>query len=134
MEKVLKQAQVLGELILDSDEYKAMREAELAVTKDENCTAMIMKLAELRQKVEDILSSNEMDHSALAEAGKELEDMDAQVSELPLVKKMQEARGQFTYMMDNVNQIIRFVITGETGEEHEGGCTGSCSSCSGCHH
>ena len=26
------------------------------------------------------------------------------------------------------------VITGETGEEHEGGCTGSCSTCSGCGH
>lgn len=134
MEKVLKQAQVLGEYILESEAYTNMKQAELAVTKDETCTKMIMELAEMRQKVEDILTSNEMDHEKLAEAGKELEDMDAKVNELPLIKAMQEARGQFSYMMDNVNQIIRFVITGETGEAHEGGCSGSCASCSGCNH
>lgn len=131
MDKVLKQAELLGQTILDSDVYAAMNKAELAVTKDEESVNLIAQLSEKRKKVEDILSSNEMDHQALAEAGEEMEALEHQVNDLPLVKELQQRRAEFTQMMNNVNQIIRFVLTGEMGE---GSCSGSCSSCSGCGH
>ena len=41
-------------------------------------------------------------------------------------------------IVDQVNQVLRFIVTGETAEgdtEEEGGCGGSCASCGGgCHH
>jgi hypothetical protein len=46
---------------------------------------------------------------------------------------MREAQVKFQEMMDNVNRILRLVITGEV-EDAAGGCTGNCSSCSGCGH
>ena len=52
------------------------------------------------------------------------------VNQQPMVRAMQDARSQFTQMMENVNQILRFIITGET--EESGGCSGSCESCGGC--
>ena len=131
MDKVLKQAELLGQTILDSDVYAAMNKAELAVTKDEESVNLIAQLSEKRKKVEDILSSNEMDHQALAEAGEEMEALERQVNDLPLVKELQERRAEFSQMMNNVNQIIRFVLTGEMGDS---GCSGSCSTCSGCGH
>lgn len=132
MDQVLKQAEVLGELILESEAYKTMRQAESAVMRDEAATRLIAELSEKRRQVEDILASSDMDHQALAGAGQALEEMERQVNELPLVKAMQEARSAFTQMMQNVNQIIRFVVTGEM--EESGGCGGSCESCGGCHH
>lgn len=40
-------------------------------------------------------------------------------------------------MMDNVNRILRLVVTGETEDDKGGqptsGCTGNCASCGGCH-
>ena len=87
MDKVLKQAELLGQTILDSDVYAAMNKAELAVTKDEESVNLIAQLSEKRKKVEDILSSNEMDHQALAEAGEEMEALERQVNDLPLVKE-----------------------------------------------
>ena len=71
-----------------------------------------------------------MDHTALAEASKAMEDAEKKVNEQPKVRAMQEARGEFTQMMNNVNQILRFIITGET--EDNSGCSGSCESCGGC--
>ena len=46
---------------------------------------------------------------------------------------MRESNEAFTAMMQKVNAIIKFVVTGEKEEEHDG-CTGSCSTCSGCGH
>ena len=42
---------------------------------------------------------------------------------------MQAARADFNQMMENINQILRLIITGET---EAGGCSGSCESCGGC--
>ena len=33
--------------------------------------------------------------------------------------------------MNQVNQILEFIITGDVGQQ--GGCSGNCASCGGCH-
>ena len=132
MISVLDQAQKLAETILESEEYQAVHAAEQAVMKDKDAAEKIAAYMEKRQKVESILANNNLDHSALALAGGELESAEQAMNALELVQAMQKARADFTQMMQNVNQIIRFVVTGETGEE-ESGCTGSCQGCSGCH-
>ena len=58
-----------------------------------------------------------------------MEEAEAALNEQPLVKELQTARADFSQMMENVNRILRLVITGET--EEESGCGGSCSGCSG---
>ena len=115
-----------------------MHTAELQVNKDEEAVKAVSDFVEKRQAVESILASNNMDHTALAEAGKAMEEAEKKLNEVALIKEMQESRQEFTQMMENVNRILRLVITGETEEECDcggdcGGCTGSCSSCGGCH-
>ena len=53
------------------------------------------------------------------------------MEECTMVKDMREAQAKFQEMMDNVNRILRLVITGEV-EDATGGCTGNCASCGGC--
>ena len=132
MISVLDQAQKLAQTILESEEYQAVHAAEQAVMKDKDAAEKIAAYMEKRQKVEAILADNNLDHSALALAGGELESAEQAMNGLELVQAMQKARAEFSQMMQNVNQIIRFVVTGETGEE-ESGCTGSCQGCGGCH-
>lgn len=135
MEKVLNQAEMLAESILESEEYIKMRLSEQAVMKDEQAAKLVASYSEKRSEVENILASSDMDHQKLATAGEELESVEKQIDEYQLLKDMRDARAAFTDMMNKVNQIIRFVVTGETGEEEQGGCTGSCESCGGaCHH
>ena len=131
MEKVLNQAEMLAEAILESEEYITMRLAEQAAMRDEKATQLIAAYSEKRQAVESLLADANMDHGALAKAGQELQDVEHAIDECEVLTKMRECNDAFNAMMKKVNAIIRYVVTGE--EEQEEGCTGSCSSCSGCH-
>ena len=133
MEKVLNQAELLAEAILESEEYIKMRLAEQAAMNDEGASKLITEYSERRSAVESLLASNDVDHDKLAAAGAELEATQKQIDEYPLLCTMREANEAFTHMMQQVNRIIKLVVTGE--DEQESGCTGSCDSCGGsCHH
>ena len=125
MEKVLNQAELLAEAILESEEYSAMRLAEQAAMKDEKATQLIAAYSEKRQNVERLLADANMDHGALAKAGEELEN--------EIISRMRKTNEDFSEMMKKVNSIIKYVVTGENDEE-EHGCSGSCESCGGCGH
>ncbi|MDO4836811.1 MAG: YlbF family regulator [Clostridia bacterium] len=131
MQQVLEQAQKLGEAILNSDVYQRMHKAEMQVTVDPEASKAIAEVIEKRQQVEKILTEANVDKNTLAEAGEAMEAAEKHMNEVPLVKELQESRAEFSQMMENVNRLLRLIITGETGEE-TGGCTGSCSSCGGC--
>ena len=63
-----------------------------------------------------------------------VEKLIARGFKVAICEQLQDARRAFTAMMDNVNRILRLVITGETGDEDTGsGCSGNCSGCAGCH-
>ena len=94
---------------------------------------MKAKLIEKRQRVETILSSAEMDPNKLAEASREMEEAENRMNSNPMISTLKEYRKDFQTMMDNVNRILRLIITGETEDENGGsGCSGNCSGCSGC--
>lgn len=122
MEKVLNQAEMLAEAILESEEYIAMSLAEQAALKDEKANQLIAAYAEKRQKVEQLLSDSNMDHGELAKAGEELENVEHAIDENAVLGKMRQTNEAFTEMMKKVNSIIRYVVTGEKEEEEEG-CT-----------
>lgn len=131
MEKVLEQAELLAEAILESQEYIRMRLAEQAATKDEGATRLVADYTQQRGRVQELLASNELDHGELARAGEALEKTEAALEQYALLKDMRDARADFSDMMTKVNAIIKYVVTGEEPEE-AGGCGGSCDSCSGC--
>ena len=138
MQNVMHKAQELAEAILESNVYQRMHAAEMQVNKDEAAVKAVSDFVEKRQTVENLLASNNLDHEELAKAGKAMEEAEKTLNAVPMVHEMQEARQEFTQMMENVNRILRLVITGETEEECDcggdcGGCSGSCSTCGGCH-
>lgn len=131
MRKVMMKAQALAESIAQSDIYKKMHDLEEQVTKDETATALIAAYMEKRQNVELLLRSPEFDAEKVSAAGQELQDAEQAMDNCSTVKEMREAQQSFQEMMDNVNRILRLVITGEV-EDAAGGCTGNCASCGGC--
>lgn len=131
MRKVMMKAQALAESIAQSDIYKKMHDLEEQVTKDETATALIAAYMEKRQNVELLLRSPEFDAEKVSAAGQELQDAEQAMDNCTTVKEMREAQQSFQEMMDNVNRILRLVITGEV-EDAAGGCTGNCASCGGC--
>ena len=136
MREVMQKAQELAEAIVESSVYQRMHAAELQVNKDEAAVKAVAEFVEKRQAVENVLAQSDMDHEQLARVGEEMEEAEKRLNEVPLVKEMQEARRDFTQMMENVNRILRLVVTGETDDGCSGdcsGCSGGCEGCGGCH-
>ena len=129
----MQKAQELAESILNSEICRKMKMLENQVQTDEHAASAMGKMIEKRHRVEEILSSADMNPDELAEASREMEAAEKEMNEDPLVCELREARSDFNVMMDNVNKILRLVITGKVEEEHDGGCTGDCSKCGGCH-
>lgn len=127
-------AQELAEAILNSDTYQNMKEQEGAVRRDPDAAEALGDMIEKRQRVESILSSADMDANELAEASREMEEAEKRMNANEMIQTLKQYRNDFQTMMDNVNKILRLVITGEVEEENGGstGCSGNCSCCSGC--
>ena len=134
MREVMMKAQELAEAILDSEIYQRMKQQENEVKRDPEAASALGDMIEKRGRVETILSSVNMDPNELAEASREMEEAEQRMNENPAVSTLKEYRKDFQMMMDNVNRILRLVITGETEDENGGsaGCSGNCSGCSGC--
>ena len=133
MREVMMKAQELAEAILDSEIYRKMKEQENAVRRDPEAAKALGDMIEKRQRVENILSAADMDPNELAAASREMEEAEERMNANGMIGTLKEYRKDFQTMMDNVNRILRLVITGETEDENGGsGCSGNCSGCNGC--
>ena len=134
MREVMNKAQELAEAILNSECYREMKKTEAEMRRDPDAAAVLGEMIEKRNRVETILSSNDMKPDELAEASREMEEAEKRMNENEMIRTLKDYRKDFQTMMDNVNRILRLVITGETEDENGGnsGCSGNCSGCSGC--
>ena len=133
MREVMNKAQELAEAILDSEVYQKMKDQENAVRKDPEAAKAMGDMIEKRQRVETVLSSANMDPNELAQASKEMEEAEQRMNSNAMIQELKDRRKDFQTMMDNVNKILRLVITGQVEDESgAAGCSGNCSSCSGC--
>ncbi len=133
MRNVMMKAQELAESILDSEIYQKMKQQENAVRRDPEAAKALGEMIEKRNRVETILSAADMDPNKLAEASREMEEAEKRMNENTMIQSLKDYRKDFQTMMDNVNKILRLVITGETEDDTKfSGCGGNCSGCSGC--
>ena len=135
MRNVMNRAQELAEAILNSECYNEMKKTEAEMRRDPDAAAALGEMIEKRSRVENILADSNMDPNELAEASREMEEAEKRMNENPKIIELKEKRKDFQTMMDNVNKILRLVITGEVEDENRGtlACGGDCSACGGCH-
>ena len=134
MREVMLKAQELAEAILHSETYQKMKQQEAAARRDPEAAKTLSDMIEKRNRVETVLSAADMDPNELAEASKEMEEAEQRMNDNEMIRMLKDYRKDFQTMMDNVNRILRLVITGETEDENckNTGCSGNCNGCSGC--
>ncbi len=134
MRNVMQKAQELADAVVASDVYNRMKDLEEEVANDEAAAAALNKMAVKRKIVEDVLTQKNMDREELKRVSRDMQLAEQEMNENEKIQALKAARKDFSTMMDNVNRILRLVITGEVQEEDTGlgGCSGSCDSCSGC--
>ena len=131
MSKVIDCARALGVAIVASEEYRQMQITENAAMSDPAVTEAMGRYLELKSAVEACMREEEPDAERIAQLGMEMDEAQRQMNAMPAVDAMTEARQRFSEMMNQVNHVMQFIITGEV--ETGGGCSGNCGSCGGCH-
>ena len=131
MSKVQDCARALGEAIVASEEYQNMQLCEKAAESDPAAAEAMGRYMELHAAVNQEMGNEEPDAEKIARLGREMDEIQQTLNALPSVEAMTAARQSFSGLMDQVNKILEFIITGDVQEG--GGCSGNCGACGGCH-
>ena len=133
MNQVFLKTRELGDAIMQSEEYKAMKVAEdRAMANSEAATAMSQYM-EARQNIEALLEKDNPDPEALKKLSAEMDQTQERLSLIDDVQALTEARENFSNLIEQVNQVLKFIITGQMTEPKSGcggGCSGGCGGCS----
>ncbi len=129
--ELFEKARALGEAMAQTDEYKAVQAAQTALEADEEAQAFIAQYNGLQATMQELMQSEEPDRDAMAGVAASMRAMQTKITAMPSMQALNEAQNAFSELLNSVNQVLRFMITGEAGPE--GGCTGDCAHCSSCH-
>ena len=131
MSTVTECAKALGEAIVASEEYKNMQITEKAAMSDPAVAEAMGGYLELKNRIDSVMSQADADPEEISRYGREMDELQQQLNAMPAVDAMTTSRQKFSELMNQVNRVLEFIITGEVAQE--GGCTGNCGSCGGCH-
>lgn len=131
MSKVTDCARALGEAIVESEEFKTMQITEKEAMSDPAVAQAMSAYLEKKEQITALMSSENPDPDLIAQYGSEMDDLQQTLNAMPVVDAMTTSRQRFSELMNQVNKVLEFIITGETAQD--GGCSGNCSGCSGCH-
>ena len=130
MDKVFEKTRELAMAIMESEAYRTMYEAEQAAMRNPMAASLMSDYLEAKGAVETVLQENDPDPAQLKALSEKMESCQEKLNMLDEVIALSQAREEFSGLISQVNQLLRFIITGQMDE---GECSGSCSSCSGCH-
>ncbi|MBQ8953194.1 MAG: YlbF family regulator [Clostridia bacterium] len=133
MNAVFEKTRELGDALMASEEYQAMKAAEDAAMANEEAASLMSEYLEHKTRLEEILHSGNPDPDAVSQLGAAMEDVQGRFQAVPDIIAMNRAREEFDNLINQVNQVLHFIITGEMEQSEGSGCTGSCATCPGCH-
>ena len=127
MAEIFEKARELGEAIIDSEEYKELKKAELEQENDEEAMALLKEYSELRTSLAQEIQKGDVSEEEMASIRERLEEAYEKVTTNDHITAYINAQRTFQAIIDQMNNILSFHITGKM----PGGCSGNCSSCGG---
>lgn len=123
---LLEKAHELGEMIKESPEMKALKAAEAAQEADSEAQELL-KAFNLKRM--NLVRDMQAEKITREEATKMNSDAFSEMVESSAtIKAYVEAKRDFDAVVQQINGIINFYITGQ-----DPNCTHDCSTCGGCH-
>ncbi len=129
MADIYEKAKELGEAIIESEEYKTLKTAEREQEEDAEALRLLQEYSAVRTKLADEINKGEIGEERMKEIRAELEAAYEKMMENGHISAYIAAQRTFQEVIDRMNGIISFHITGKM----PGSCSGSCASCGGCH-
>lgn len=123
---IVEKAHELGQMIKDSDEMKALHEAEETQAHDEQAQQLVAEFNLKRMNLaRDMQEKKLSQEDAIKQNNEAFNEM---VAKSETIKNYVEAKKAFDKLVNGVNSTINIYIMGE-----QGGCTHDCHTCGGCH-
>ncbi len=76
------------------------------------------------------MHSDDPDPVAMKRLSDELDALQDRLQMIDEIAELTEARNNFNSLINQINQVLQFIVTGRMEETS---CTGSCETCGGCH-
>lgn len=128
---IIEKAQELGTLIAESPEKAAADTAVDRMNNDEEAVMLLATYNENRKAATEKLRGKEPTKEELEEYRDYVQAEFDKIAQNKIIADYIEANKAFELLVQQVNAVLSYFIT---GQEAEGGsCSGSCSTCSGCH-
>ncbi|MFW6022943.1 MAG: YlbF family regulator [Halanaerobiaceae bacterium] len=110
---IMEKAKVLGEAIVDSQEYKDLKDAETKMYQDEQAKSLLDDFSAKQKRLQMAQANGQ----AISEKQqKEIQAVHAQMQGNEKVKEYMQAQQQFNQIMQTVNQTISSVMTEDSPE------------------
>src|SRR6056297_674211 len=111
---VIEKAKELGQELIDSAEYKELKEKESALYDDEDATSLLEDFEQLNKQLQ-MARANGQEVSESQQ--KKLQSLQMKMEQNPSIKSYIESQKKFNEVMNSVNKIINGFITGQDQEE-----------------
>ena len=130
MSYVTEKAKELGEALQKDAAYTKLQEAQAIFDADTELQENIQKFNDMQAAFSE-KRQQQGDDEALNKLAQELVEFRGQIMENPAMQQYNTAKQGFDSLIEEVNNILYFYMTGE--EPHQGCSPEQCSGCSGCH-
>lgn len=125
MDKIFEKTRELGELIQASELMTKSKDLEAKQAADEEANALLQEFNLNRMNLaRDMHNGKISKEDAIEKNNKAFEEM---CEKSQVIRDYIDAKREFDQMVNQVNQILNYYITGE-----DPNCTHDCSSCGGC--
>ncbi len=130
LENILDKARELGEMLARSEPFTRMAALEQAAMEDADIADLYGEYSDLREQLEALDMSEEGGDVAADNLRRDLDALEGRLNERPEILRLEEARGSFNALMNQVNRVLQLALQGE--DEEEGCGAGGCAGCQGC--
>ena len=131
MDKVFEKTRELAEALMESEAYQIMKDAETKAMGNAEAASLMSDFLEARTKLHELMQSENPDPGAMKRVSDEMDEAQERMQMIDDVVALNQARQSFNGLMDQVAQVLQFMITGRMDDPS--GCSGDCSGCAGCH-
>lgn len=130
MDNVFQKTRELGQALLESESYLKMKACEERAMKNEEAARLMGELLERRSNIQEMMQQTNPDPGALKRLSDEMDSIQERLQMMDDIVELTQARNEFNGLINQVNQVLQFIVTGRMDD---GDCAGDCSACSGCH-
>ena len=129
MTKIVELAHMLGLEIAASSEMKKLAEAKDAFESNADLQNKMSEYETDRVLLTQEYSKDAADEKLIADLHARIDELAAEITSDSLYVAFTQAQAEVNALMNEVNEEIKFCITGERPSD----CTHDCSTCKGCH-